>query len=127
YKRKNNLNHKLKKAYNELIGLVNTKRIVICRAGKDGKVVILNFDDYYCLMNNELDKFNKLEDLNLNNINNHFAKIRCKLDNFMIKLYENEIIDDDILKRTVGIKYGKSNHYKIMGPVAKYFKNNQPA
>ena len=127
YKRKNNLNHEMKKAYSELVGLVNTKKIVICRADKDGKVVILNFDDYNLLMNNELDKFNRLEDLNPNNINDHFTNIRCKLDDFMTKLHQNEIIDDDFLKRTVGIKYSKNKYYKIMGPVAKYFKNNQPA
>ena len=46
YTKRNNLNIKLKMALTELNEQVRNKNIVICRSDKDGKLVVLNFDDY---------------------------------------------------------------------------------
>ena len=46
YNKKNNLNMKLEIASYELNKKVRNKNIVICRSDKDGKLIILNFNDY---------------------------------------------------------------------------------
>ena len=44
--RKNNLNKEERKALSELTDLVKNNKIVICRSDKDGKIIIVDFDDY---------------------------------------------------------------------------------
>ena len=57
YRTSNNLNPVLLTALKELINLVKNKNIVICKADKDGKIIVLDFDDYINIMNRELKTF----------------------------------------------------------------------
>ena len=46
FKFKNNLNNKMKIALKKLKKLINQNKIVITNSDKDGKILILNFEDY---------------------------------------------------------------------------------
>ena len=50
YRTKNNLLKEQKKSFSKLAKLTEERKIVICRADKDGKIVILNYDDYDATM-----------------------------------------------------------------------------
>ena len=71
-------------ALTELNEQVRNKNIVICRSDKDGKLVVLNFDDYNKIMGRELEMFKKLDTLNENNIKKHFENIREKINDSII-------------------------------------------
>ena len=43
---KNNLNENEQLALNDLRMLVRDEKIVVCRADKDGKVLVVNYEDY---------------------------------------------------------------------------------
>ena len=45
YRTKNNLSKEQRKSFSKLAKLTEKRKIVICRAYKDGKIVILNYDD----------------------------------------------------------------------------------
>ena len=106
---------------------VRSKDIVICRSDKDGKLIILNFDDYNSIMVRELKIFQKLDKLNQDNITNHFKDIRKKVNDYIINLHKLKCIDNNILKHTVGIKYKNGIYSKINGTIAKNFHCTEPA
>ena len=72
YRTNNNLNPDLLTALKELINLVKNKNIVICKADKDGKIIVLDFDDYINIMNRELKTFTLCSDINNNNVYKYF-------------------------------------------------------
>ena len=60
FKLKNNLNNEMKIALRELKKLVNQNKIVITNSDKDGKILILNFEDYTHIVSEELKKFEEI-------------------------------------------------------------------
>ena len=42
--------------------LVHTNKIVICKADKDGKIIIIDYKDYQTFMKTELERFKILND-----------------------------------------------------------------
>ena len=136
FKTKNNLKDNLRKALNDLRTEVTHKRIVICKSDKDGKIIILNYEDYDKIMKRELEKF---ELLPINNFKLTANEIRFHTESLIIKLHQLDAIDDDLLFHTVGIRYKKetipvdddknnSRRYtRVTGPSAKHFLNQEPA
>jgi len=61
YRTNNNLSHEERKILSKLAKLTEERKIVICRADKDGKIVILNYEDYDAIMIRELQQFEKLD------------------------------------------------------------------
>ena len=61
YRTNNNSSHDERKSLSKLAKLTEERKIVICRADKDGKIVILNYDDYDAIMTRELQQFEKLD------------------------------------------------------------------
>jgi len=53
YRTKNNLSKEQRKSFSKLAKLTEERKIVICRVDKDGKIVILNYDDYHAIMTRE--------------------------------------------------------------------------
>ena len=127
YYRRNNLDSMLKEALHELTILVRNRKIVVCRSDKDGKIVILNYNDYNKIMEQELSKFNIIEHLNVNNITKHFENKRTKANSLIIKLHEENCINDHLLKHTIGMKFENNKYSKITGAIAKNFVCNQAA
>ena len=89
----------------DLIKKVKSKEIVIYKTDKDGKLIVLNYDDYNTIMNRELNIFKKIDKINLNNIEKYFENIRNKVKDFMINLHKLNYIDDKILKHTFRITF----------------------
>ena len=57
YFKRNNLNLKLRTALCDLNTKVKNKEIVICKSDKDGKLIVLNHNDYKLIMSRELKTF----------------------------------------------------------------------
>ena len=125
---KNNLNKNEQLALNDLHMLVCDEKIVVCRADKDGKVLVVNYEDYNQIMKNKLQRsFTYISSLITDNIRKHLNNIRSKADKQIIELHKIGIIDDQTLKHATGIKYYECKGYqKIPGPVAKFFSSNRP-
>ena len=91
-------------ALNYLQNLVKDCKIVVCKSDKDGKIIIVNFKDYNTVMKKELKIFKNITQLNPKNISNHLNLTARTTDNFIIELHKLGILDDDMLKRTIGVK-----------------------
>ena len=90
---KNNLNENVQLALNNLCMLVRDKKIVVCRADKGGKVIVVNYKDYNQIMKNELQQsFTYISSLTTDNIRKHLNNIRSKADNQMIERHKIGII-----------------------------------
>ena len=112
YRTSSNLNPDLLTALKELINLVKNKSIVICKADKDGKIIVLDFDDYINIMNRELKTFTLYSDINNNNVYKYFDEIRKQNDSLIIELQKQGVIDDFLLKHIIGVKcYGNKYIY----------------
>ena len=55
-----------------LFQLVKSNKIVICKADKDGKIIIADYKDYHKIMEAELEQFEILNDWNIDNKNAKF-------------------------------------------------------
>ena len=124
---KNNLSAEERIALKDLCKLTREKKIVICKADKDGKIVVVNFKDYDQIMENQLQSFTRISSINSKNIHKHLTKIKTFAENQMIELHRTGAVDDEMLKYTTGIKfYAHKGYQKIPGPTAKYFSCKNP-
>jgi len=71
YRTKNNLSKEQRKSFSKLAKLTEERKIVICRADKDGKIIILKYDDYDA----ELQQFEKL-DASVDGSDTYLEKVR---------------------------------------------------
>ena len=101
--------------------LVHTNKIVICKADKDGKIIIVDYKDYQKIMEAELEQFEILNDWNIDNKNAKFDVVMVQCYNKMIELHSLGEIKDDVLFHTCGIKNYNGFYKKVNGPTAKYF------
>ena len=82
--------------------LVHTNKIVICKADKDGKIIIVDYKDYQKIMEAELEQFEILNDWNIDNKNAKFDVVMVQCYNKMIELHSLGEIKDDVLFHTCG-------------------------
>ena len=68
---KNNLSVEENIALKDLCKLAHEKKIVICKADKDGKIVVVNFKDYDQIMENQLKSFTRISSINSKNIHKY--------------------------------------------------------
>ena len=61
---KNNLSAEKRIALKDLCKLVHEKKIVTCKADKDGKIVVVNFKDYDQIMENQPKSFTRISFIN---------------------------------------------------------------
>ena len=59
---------------------------MICRADKDGKIVILNFDVYDAIMTRELQQFEKL-DVSVDGSDTYLEKVGKDCNEVVVKLH----------------------------------------
>ena len=104
YRNNNNLNFNQRMALDYLQNLVKKCKIVICKSDKNGKIIIVNFKNYNTIMEKELKIFENITQLDPGNISNHLNLISRTADNFVIELHKLGILDDDMLKHTIGVK-----------------------
>ena len=58
-----------------LMSISTKNKIVICKADKDGKIIIVDYKDYQKIMEAELEQFEILNDWNIDNKNAKFDVI----------------------------------------------------
>ena len=122
----NNLTVELRNALNKLKTLIDDRKIVVCKSDKDGKIIFLNYTDYNEIVIQELNKnLNKLNILP-ENISNHILPIKSRLENWMTKLHEAQVVCDEMPYHTTGMKRYGDNYQKTSGLQAKYFDNKEP-
>ena len=53
--------------------------------------------------------------------------VRKKCENLAITLHKEQVIDNNLLYHTTGLKITDGQYHKVKGPKAKEFCNNTPA
>ena len=86
YQTKNNLSKEQRKSFSKLAKLTEERKIVICRADKDGKIAILNYDEYDAIMTRELQQFEKL-DVSVDGSDTYLEKVRKNCNELVVKLH----------------------------------------
>jgi len=126
YRKKNNLPKEQRNSLNKLNSLVKNRHIVICSSDKDGKIVILNYEDYNSIMLRELKDFETAMVVG-STISEHFEQIRATCNSLMITLHKLKIVNDRMLLHTTGMKLYEKLYCKVPGAIAKFFRCNTPA
>ena len=89
--------------------------------------MVVNHNDYKKIMCKELAKFNEINDLDTTNIDQRFDFIREKVHEMVKTLHKENVLDDEMLMKVVGMNYKYQRYSKITGALAKYFKCSEPA
>ena len=89
------MNQYLRSSFKYLKKLVKDRKIVICCADKDGKLLVLDFKDYNLIMEREFaTQFQELIHVDLTTLNHELQQIKDKYDKFLINLHRAGAIDD---------------------------------
>ena len=102
YKSRNNLPKNLKDALAKLKHLVNSEKIVFCQSDKDGKIVIMDYQDYVEIIEKEMEEYKKIV-IGNSNKNELITEIKNKADRMVLTLYEEDLIDEELLYKTIGM------------------------
>jgi len=98
---------------------------VICRADKDGKIVIVNYDDYDAIKTRELQQFEKL-DVSVYGSDTYLEKVRKDCNELVVKLHAIGELKDELLLPITGMKCKNNTYRKVNGASAKYFRCDTP-
>ena len=102
--------------------LVKNRTIVICRADKNGKLLVLYFKDYNLIMEKEFaNQFQELTHVDLTTVHHELQQIKDKCDNFLKNLHRAGAIDDSMLFHVTNLKEREQKYHKCPGNSAKYF------
>jgi len=122
----NNLSHEERKSLRKLAKLTEERKIVICQADKDGKIAMLNYEDYDTIMAKELQQFEKL-DVSVEGCDTYTEKLRKDCNDLMVKLHNLGAVNDELLLHVTGIKCKSNSYRKVNGALPKFFCCNTPA
>jgi len=125
YQTNNNLSNEERKSLSKLAKLTEEKKIVICRAARMVKIVILHYEDYDAIMTKELQQFEKL-DVSVEGCDAYLEKLRKDCNNLMVKLHNLGAVNDELLLHVTGIKCKSNSYRKVNGVLAKIFCCNTP-
>ena len=109
----NNLTTDMQKILNKIKELVISKQIVICRADKGGKILIIDYDKYDAIMLQQLKAITTLKDINMNNLVQTLDKVTNCCNNYIIKLHKLNYINNKLLFHTTGLKCKKTHTIKL--------------
>ena len=124
FKYRNNMSQDLRTSFKYLKKLVKNRKIVICRADKDGKRLVLDFKDYNLIMEREFaNQFQELTHVDLTSVHHELQQIKDKCDNFLKNLHKAGAIDDSMLFHVTGLKEREQKYHKCSGNSAKYFSD----
>jgi len=117
YLMRNNLSKEQRKSFSELAKPTEERKIVICRADKDDKIVILNYDDYDAIMTRELQQFEKL-DVSVDGSDTYLEKVRKDCKELVVKLHAIGELKDELLLPITGMKCKNKAYCKVNGASA---------
>ena len=101
--------------------------IVVSKTDKNGKLIIIDLPTYNNIMKRELEQFQELN-ISQNDFEKKVAMVRKKCENFAITiLHKKQVMDNNLLYHTAGLKIADGQYHKVKGPKAKEFCNNTPA
>ena len=124
FKYRNNMSQDLRSSFKYLKKLVKDRKIVICRADKDGKLLVLDFKDYNLIMDREFaNQFQELTRVDLTTVHHELQQIKDKCDNFWKNLHRAGAIDDSMLFHVTGLKEREQKYHKCSGNSTKYFSD----
>lgn len=103
-----NLNKKQLQAFKKL---KKQKQIVISKSDKDGKIIILDVEDFREIVQDNLTSFTKIAN-DQKELNNELKKAKEKIDESVQNLYTNETINDVELLHTIGQYFDNSKFSK---------------
>jgi len=106
--------------------LVNSRVIVKCHAEKDGKIIVINYEEYRNILLKELEQFRNFSSDQVD-IHSHLDGIRDKCTEILVNLHIMNVIDDIFLFHTVGMKFNDGVYRKVTGASAKHFRSNDVA
>ena len=122
FKYRNHMSQDLRSSFKYLKKLVKDRKIVICRADKDGKLLVLDFKDCNLIMEREFaNQFQELTHVDLTTVHYELQQIKDKCDNFLKNLHRAGAIDDSMLFHVTGLKEREQKYHKCSGNSAKYF------
>ena len=105
FKYRNNMSQDLRSSFKHLKKLVKNRKIVNCRADKDGKLLVLDFKGYNLIMEREFaNQFQELTHVDLTTIHHDLQQIKDKCNNFLKNLHRAGAIDDSMLFHVTGLK-----------------------
>jgi len=120
YRTNNNLSNEERKSLSKLAKLTEERKIAICRADKEGKIVILNYEDYDAIMTKELQQFEKLG-VSAEGCDTYLEKLRKDCNELMVKLHNLGAVNDELLLHVTVIKCKSNSYRKVNGALAKIF------
>ena len=93
---RNNLTTDMQKSIKKIKELVRSKQIVSCRADKDRKILMIDYDEYDAIMLQQLKAFTTLKNVNTNNLVQTLDKLSNYCNNHSIKLHKLNYIDNKL-------------------------------
>ena len=91
---------------------------MLCRADKDGKIVILNYDDYDAIMTKELKQFEKLE-VSVDGSDIYLEKVRKDCNELVVKFHAIGELKDELLLPITGMKCKNNAYRKVSGATVR--------
>ena len=87
----------LRSSFKYLKKLIKDRKVVICRADKDGKLLFLDFKDYNLIMEREFaNQFQELTHVDLTTVHHELQQIKDKCDIFLKNFHRAGAIDDSL-------------------------------
>ena len=103
--------------------LVQENKIVFCESDKDGKTIVVDFDDYVQIIQKELTSYKRINTTK-EKVCSLIEETKSKAEELATRLFYANIIGDDLLYGATGFKVNSNNEVKrVTGPKAKYFSN----
>ena len=104
FKHSNNMSQD-PRSFKYLKELAKDRKIVICCADKNGKLLVLHFKEYCLIMERKFaNQFQKLRHVDLTRVHNKLQHLEDKSDNFLKNLHRGGTIDDIVLFHVTGLK-----------------------
>ena len=93
---------------------------MICRADKDRKIIILNYEDYDVIMTKELQQFEEM-DVSVEGCDTYLEKLRKERNDLIVKLHDMGAVNDELLLHVIGMICKINSYRKVNGALAMFF------
>ena len=94
---------------------------------KDGKIVILNYEDYDAIITRSLLQLFEKLDVSVEGCDAYLENLRKDCTDIIVKLHNLGAVNDELLLRVTGIKCKSNSYPKVNGALAKVFCSNTPS